>query len=350
MTYTILGTGSDLPEHVVSNHDIEADTHGYDRARSGQSLHEWVMERGGVSTRHRVAPGQGTQEMAVRASQRALADAGVWIGEVDLIVLSTFTPDARLPSTVSTVARELGANAKCIQVDSACTGFLDAMLVATSLMAGARYRTTLVVCVEAMSSVIDPDQFLYQTIFGDGAAAVVVQEVPDPSYGIDLMRSHTDAQFCDWTWVPGGGSKHPITAEVLADRSQYLSLDYKAIYRYAVEKMVDATYEALTALDLIMDDIDWLIPHQTGANIIADVVEQLKFPPERVISCLEHTGNVSGASVAIALDEAQRQGKFADGDRIVIPVVGAGMAWGAMSMVWRQPRQAGTTTRERTGS
>ena len=114
-------------------------------------------------------------------------------------------------------------------------------------------------------------------------------------------------------------------------------LDYKAIYRYAVDKMIEGTQEILTAVDLVVDDIDWFIPHQTGANIIDEVVEQLKLPPERLITCLDHTGNVSGASVAIALDEARRSGRLGDGDRIVMPVVGGGMAWGALSMVWRDP-------------
>ena len=117
-----------------------------------------------------------------------------------------------------------------------------------------------------------------------------------------------------------------------------MSLDYKAIYRFAVDKMVDATHEVLNAIDLTVDDVDWLIPHQTGTSIIGDTVERLKIAPERVVTCLDHTGNVSGASVAIALDEARRSGQLFDGDRIVLTVVGGGMAWGAVSMRWRQPR------------
>lgn len=338
MTYVILGTGSDLPPRIVTNDEIEAVSRGYDRVRAGRSLHEWVMERAGVATRHRLSAGEGTTEMSVRAAERAMADAGVTVADVDLVVLGTFTSDRRLPSTVSSVAQALGVTGKCIQLETSCTGFLDSLLVATSLMSAAKYRTAMVITAEAMSAVVDPEAFMYQTIFGDGAAAVILQDLPGTAYGIEALRTHTDAEHCDWTWVPGGGTKHPITTSVLAARSQYVSLDHKAIYRFAVEKMVDATHEVLNAIDCTVDDIDWLIPHQTGANIIADAVEQLKIDPDRVITCLEHTGNVSGASVGIALDEARRQGKLLDGERIVIPVVGGGMAWGAVSLLWRTPR------------
>ena len=337
MTYVILGTGSDLPARVVTNDDIERTTR-YDRERSGVGLHEWVMARAGVASRHRLAPGRGRPTWPCGAADRALDDADLAVGDIDLIVLGTFTSDARLPSTVSQLAARLRSSAKCLQLETACTGFIDALLVATSLMAGGGYRTALVVVTEAMSAVVDDRDFMYQSVFGDGAGAVVVRDLPGSARGIEGHVTHTDASVCEWTWAPGGGSLHPITAEVLADRSQYLRLDHRSIHGFAVDKMVDATHEVLNALDLTIDDVDWLVPHQTGATIIAEVVERLKFPPEQVVMCLEHTGNVSGASVVIALDEAQRAGRFADGDRIVVPVVGGGMAWGAISMVWRRPR------------
>ncbi len=350
MSFVILGTGSDLPPHVVTNDDIERASTDYDRERAKQTLHEWVMQRAGVATRRRLAPGEGTSDMAVRAARRAMDDAGVSVEEVELVVLGTFTSDSRLPSTVSLVQQALGGHAKCLQLETACTGFVDSLLVATSVMSAAGYRTALVIAAEAMSAVVDPERFMYQSIFGDGAAAVVLRDLPGSGYGIEALRTYTDATHCDWTWAPGGGTKHPITAQVLADRSQYVTLDAKAIYRFAVDKMVEATHEVLGMAELTVDDVDWLIPHQTGANIISDVVEELKFPPERVITCLDHTGNVSGASVAIALDEASASGRLADGDRVVIPVVGGGMAWGAVSLIWRRPDAAGMGQQERVAS
>ncbi|GAA5017225.1 ketoacyl-ACP synthase III [Actinopolymorpha pittospori] len=337
MSFVILGTGSDLPPKIVTNEDIERASTDYDPVRAGQSLHEWVMRRAGVASRHRLEGGEGTSDMAVRAARRALDNAGVTVEEIDLVVLGTFTSDSRQPSTVSLVQQALGGSAKCLQLETACTGFVDSLLVATSVMSAAGYRTALVITAEAMSAVVDPERFMYQSLFGDGAAAVVLRDLPGSGYGIEALRTHTDATHCDWTWVPGGGTKHPITAQVLAERSQYVTLDAKAIYRFAVDKMVEASHEVLGIVGLTIDDVDWLIPHQTGANIIAEVVEELKVPPERVITCLDHTGNVSGASVAIALDEARAGGLLNDGDRVLIPVVGGGMAWGAVSLVWRRP-------------
>lgn len=339
MPFVIAGTGSDLPARVLTNDDIEAASRDFDRGRGYTSLHEWAMQRAGVATRHRLAPGEGTSDMAVRAARRALENAGVRLEAVDLIVLGTFTSDYRLPSTVSLVQQELGTGAKCIQLETGCTGFLDSLWVATSLMAAAGYRTALVISAEAMSAVTDPQKFMMQSLFGDGAGAAVLRWAPESAegYGIEVLRTYTDATHCEWTWIPGGGTKAPITATVLAERSQYLELDAKHVFRFAVEKLVEATDEVLAVSGLTVDDVDWLIPHQAGANVIAEAVEELKLPPEKVITCLDHTGNVSGASVAIALDEARASGRLLAGDRVVMPVVGSGMAWGAVSFVWGCP-------------
>jgi 3-oxoacyl-[acyl-carrier-protein] synthase-3 len=337
MSIVIIGTGSHLPPRLMTNDAIERVSHDFVPTDQYPSLHDWVMDRAGVVSRHRLAPGEGTSDMAVHAARAALDDAQLGVADVDLVVLATFTSDSRLPSTVSLVQQALGGSAKCLQLESSCSGFVDALLVATSAMTTAGFRTALVINTEAMSAVVDPERFMLQTIFGDGAAAVVLREVPGSGFGIEALRTHTDATHCDWTWAPGGGTKHPITAQVLADRSQYLRLDHRSIYRFAVEKMIDATLEVLAVNDRTVDDITWLVPHQTGANIIAEVATHLKLPPERIITCLDHTGNISGASVPVALDEARRTGRFRDGDRIVMPVVGGGMAWGAVSVIWYEP-------------
>ncbi|WP_089155515.1 3-oxoacyl-ACP synthase III family protein [Micromonospora sp. NBS 11-29] len=324
MSVVITGTGSHLPPRVVTNDAIERASHDFVPGDRYPTLHEWVMDRAGVMSRHRMDPGGNTSDMAVRAARAALDDARLDATDVDLVVLATFTSDDRLPSTVSVVQRALGGSAKCLQLESACSGFVDALLVATSAMATGGFRTALVINVEAMSSIVDPERFMLQTVFGDGAAAVVLRDVPAAGFAIEALRTHTDATHCDWTRAPGraGG---------------YLWIDHRAIYRFAVEKMVEATLEVLAVNDLTVDDVTWLIPHQTGANIIAEVGTQLKIAPEQIITCLDHTGNISGASVPVALDEARRRGRFRDGDRVVMPVVGGGMAWGAVSAVWRGP-------------
>lgn len=337
MSVVFLGTGSDLPATVVTNDDIERTAGDYDRARAGVSLHEWTMARTGVAERHRVGPGEGTSDMALRAARRALQDAGVAVDEIDLIVFSTFTSDYRLPGSGALLARALGSHAKVFQIEAACAGFVDAVILAQNLMPALGQRTALVVSAEAMSVIVDDQKFMHQTIFGDGAGAAVLRLEPDSPYGVQAATTHTDAEHCGWTFAPSGGTKAPVTPEVLRDRSQFLQLAHHEVFAFAVDKMVDATHEVLARAGLTIDDVDWLIPHQTGRNIIDAVTEQLKIPPERVVVVIDHIGNVSGATLPIALDEARRQGRLRNGDTIVMTAVGAGMAWGALVVVWRDP-------------
>jgi 3-oxoacyl-[acyl-carrier-protein] synthase-3 len=335
MSKVIIGTGSDLPEQVITNDDIAAASRDWDAERAGTSLHEWTMARTGVAIRHRISEGEGTSDMATRAAQRALESAGLEPEAIELIVLSTVTSDYRLPQTVNIVQQRLGTSAKCIQVETGCNGFVDGVITASALMDAVGYRTALVICTEALSTIVDPELFMFQTIFGDGAGAVVLRDEPGSPFGIRAFLTATDGTKCMWTFAPGGGTKAPITHDVLDARSQYLQLDYKNVFTFAVEKIVESTYEVLARADSSIEEVDWIIPHQTGRNIIEVAAEQLKVPFERFIMCIDHTGNTSGATIPIALDEANRAGLLEEGHRIVLPAVGAGMAWGALYVVWR---------------
>jgi 3-oxoacyl-[acyl-carrier-protein] synthase-3 len=332
----IIGTGSDLPAQIVTNDDIEAASEDWDRHRAAVSLDEWVTGRIGIASRSRIAAGEGTSDMATRAARRALADAGLDAADLDLVVLSTFTNDHRLPNTVSLVQAALGTEAKCFQLDAACMGFVDAMITADALLASGRYRTALVVHAEAMSAICDPRRFLAQALFGDGAGAVVLAGDGRPDRGLVAASTHTDGTKADWL-VAGGGVRSPITAETLADRSHYFDLDNRRILPFAVEKLVEAVWEVVNAIDGSIDDVDWFVCHQTGANITLEAAERLKVEPERFLMTLEYTGNTSGATIPIALDIYRRAGFLAPGQRIVLPAVGAGMAWGALYLVWDLP-------------
>ncbi len=337
MSKVILGTGSYLPEWCIDNDELESMVLDFDRVRSGSSLHEWAMKRAGVAERHRVRSGEGNVHLATNAARRALDNAGLAPEDIDLLVLSTFTSDYRLPSTVSLFQAELGITAKCFQLEAACAGFIDATITASALMDTGRYHRALVVHTEVMSSLTDPERFLEQTVFGDGSGAVVLANLPDSDYGIKASTTHTDGSIAHYTWVPMGGTLAPITAEVLRDRSQYTRLRHKEIYDLAVEKFVEVTREVVALADASIDDIDWWIPHQTGQNIIDDASRGLGIPSERVQVCIDHTGNTSGATVPIALDEANRRGDLAHGSRLVLSAVGGGMAWGALYLVWADP-------------
>jgi 3-oxoacyl-[acyl-carrier-protein] synthase-3 len=330
---TIIGTGHDLPGDILTNHAIEATTDDFDRARSACSLDEWVTGRIGIRSRRRVAPGEGTAHMATRAVARALADARVAPADVDLLVLSTFTSDYRLPQSVSLVQAELGMTAKCIQLEAACAGFVDGVLVASGLLDTLGLRTAVVVHSETMSSVMDPRQFLLSSIFGDGAGAVVLRDDPTGCTGVQAHCTGTDGTKAFWLEA-GGGALSPVTPERWLDRSHFMTFDHKAIFGFAVEKMAASCRALLAASDTTVDDIDWVIAHQTGVNIITAVADELGIPRERFLVTLEHTGNTSGATIPIALDTFRRNGVLQAGDHLLLPAVGAGMAWGALHVVW----------------
>ncbi len=331
----IRGTGSYLPDHVVSNDEIERRARDFDRKRAGASLDEWVHQRIGVRTRHWAAPGQGSGDLAAAAARAALADSAMEGDELDLIVMGTLTADRVLPPSVSFVQRTLGSSAKCVQLNSACCGFLDALAVATGMMQAFGYRRALVVHSDILSAILDEGRFLMQAIFGDGAGAVVLEAAEEPGLGITAIETFTDGQHCEWTQA-GGGARSPLTPESVADGSYYLDVDTKAIFPFAVDRMAQSVRSVATTAGWALDEVDWVVAHQTGINITKGVAEAVGIDGGRFLMTLDHTGNTGGATIPIALDHFNRQGRFAEGDLLVLPAVGAGMAWGAASCVWAQ--------------
>jgi len=334
MSKVIIGTGSDLPEWTLTNDDIERMSKDYDRGRAGSSLDDWVMKRTGVRERHRVRRGEGTSDMGTRAATCALESAGLGVTDIDLIVMSTVTSDNRLPMSASRVQSNLGSRSKFFQLEHACSGFLDAVVVGASLMDFTGCKTILVISAEASSFILDPERFMLQSVFGDGAGAIVLQSRPDDTYGLLSWYSESDGSIGDWTLVPAGATKMPIDRETLEKRLQYLQLDYKSIYPFAVEKMASASQIAAERAGITLDQVDWFVPHQTGRNILMDVARRLVQPEEKFFVNVDHTGNTSGASIPIALDEANRAGLLDDGDIIMMPTMGAGMTWGALCFRW----------------
>jgi 3-oxoacyl-[acyl-carrier-protein] synthase-3 len=345
MRAAIRGTGSYLPERVVTNEEIEQVALDFDRERSRCTLDEWVFSNIGVSTRHRAAPGEGCAQMAIEAAEMALDDAGLTGRDLDLIVLSTITSDHRLPQSISVVQDMLDSQAKCVQVEAACAGFLDGVGVASGLMHSMGYRNVLVAHSEVISVLTDPKQFLMQAIFGDGAGAVVLQPTEQDHEGILAFEMFTDGSKCDWLHA-GGGTLSPPSAETVDDGSYYLDIDSKAIFPFAVARMAESLMSVVEKAGRTIDDIDWVVSHQTGVRITYGVAEAVGLDPDKFLMTLDHTGNTSGATIPVALDHFNRQGHLAEGDFIVMPTVGAGMAWGATCFDWvetlagRQARKA----------
>jgi 3-oxoacyl-[acyl-carrier-protein] synthase III len=336
----IVGTGSYLPEQVVTNVDIEAMALDFDRDRAGCTLDEWCREHMGAVERRRVAPGEGTSDMATCAASRALEDARVEATDIDLIVLATITSDHRVPPTASLVQRDLGTSARFLQLDSACTGFVDALMVADALLDRLEGKNALVVGTDAMSHYLDPQKFRAQTIFGDGAGAVVLRNGMEGDYGVKAYSTGSSGADGYMVAVPAGGTKKPITEEVIARREQYMELALKVIPPFGVARMVQATQEVLERAGACITDVDWVVPHQASCNIVTDTANALGIPMEKFILNFGTVGNTSAASVPVALDQANRLGCFRDGERLVLPAVGAGMAWGAAYLVWHDYRRA----------
>ncbi|MFP3854506.1 MAG: 3-oxoacyl-ACP synthase III family protein [Anaerolineales bacterium] len=335
MSKVIAGTGSDLPEIEVTNHDIERRSMDYDRERAGVSLDEWVMERVGVKVRHHLKPGEGTADMAARASRRALESAGLQPSDLDLIIMTTVSSDHRLPMSAAKLQAELGCSCKFFQLEHACSGFIDGLMVGEALMDSMKLDNILLVSSEAGSFILDPERFMLQTVFGDGAGAVILQQKKQADgYGLMALYSEADGSIGEWTSVPAGGTVMPITQEVLEKRLQYLRLDYKKIYPFAVKMMTHSSHVVTEMAGISLDEVDWVIPHQTGENLVLDVAQRLEIPPEKMFINVDHTGNTSGASIPIALDEANRAGLLQDGQILLMPTMGAGMTWGAGLIRW----------------
>jgi 3-oxoacyl-[acyl-carrier-protein] synthase-3 len=338
MANVIIGTGSYLPECVVTNDDIEAAGVDFDRrAARGASLDEWARRKHGGVTRCKAAAGEGTSDMATVAARRALADAAPRLrnGGVDLIVLATFTSDYRFPQAAALIQTNLGSQAKFIQVDAGCSGFVDALLVAHAMMDAHGYDNALVIGADTASAVTDPQRFMPLTIFGDGAGAVVLQrESLVSDCGVRTFSSGSDGALADFVSLLGGGSKIPLSEVTLEPRLQYLSLKFADIRTWAVDRMIRGTREAIERAGIAIGDVAWVVPHQASSSIIEEVAQRLELPLDMFVVTYPRTGNTSAASIPIALDYANNQRMFAHGDWIVMPAAGAGMAWGAVTYRW----------------
>ena len=337
MSNVIIGMGSYLPERVVTNDDLQAMVKDFDPARSGgKSLDEWARQQHGAVSRRWVQPGkEATSDLATEAARRALAEARLPAGSLDLIVLATFTSDCRLPQAAGLVQANLGAPAKFVQLDAACSGFVDSLLVGNALMETYGYENALIIGADTMSAYLDPHVFMPLTVFGDGAGAVVLQSRPElPGYGMRSFSVGSDGDLGHYVHAPGGGGRVRISQGVVEERSQYLRFKFREINRWAVDRMSRCSLEAIERAGLKVGDIRWVVPHQASSTLLAAVARRIGVAPEAVIDTYPETGNISAGSIPVALDRAKDRQQFADGDWVLMPAVGAGMAWGAVTYRW----------------
>ena len=320
----IAGTGRGVPDRVMTNHDFA--TLGI------ETSHEWIFERTGIVERHIASDTETTCSMAATAARTAMTRAGVQPGEIDAIVLSTATPDRLLPSTAVDLQAELGATrAAAFDLSAACSGWIYGMTVAEGLMQSGMVETALVVGSEKMSSIVDWKDRATCVLFGDGAGAVVLRRNKShASKGILSAFMRSDGTLAELLWRPSGGATAPFSDAVLADRSTFVKMAGREVFKHAVRSMSEACDRALDGAKLRGDDIDILIPHQANVRIIETTAKYANIPMDKVYVNVDRYGNTSSASIPIALDEAIECGRVKEGTTALLVAFGAGFTWGSM--------------------
>jgi len=323
----ITGTGSGIPEKILSNADLE---------KMVDTSDEWIFSRTGIRERHIVADGITNSDLCLTASQNALQMAGANPEEIDMIIVGTVTPDHTLPSTAAILQSKLGAkNSAAFDVVAACAGFLHGLTIARNMITMGDFKKVLVVGSEVLSTIADYSDRSTCVLFGDGAGAVLVERSDDED-GSEVLSSYlkADGTKKELLWIPMGGVSQKITAENVEHPDRYVKMNGNEIYKLAVRAMCDAAQVSLKKAGLVADDIDWLIPHQANIRIIQGVAKRLRIPSERIYLNIEKYGNTSAASVPIALDEANRKGLLKKGDNILMVAFGGGLTWGATLLRW----------------
>jgi 3-oxoacyl-[acyl-carrier-protein] synthase-3 len=316
-------TGRFNPPRVVTNADLESMVETSD---------EWIRTRTGIRERRIASRETGAADMAAGAGRVALERAGIGADELDLILLSTATPDRLLPSTACDVQALLGAsNAGAYDYATACSGFLYGLSMAQGHIAAGHARNVLVVATEKMSSIIDWTDRATCVLFGDGAGAAVVQAANGEADGRGILSSFmkSDGTLAELLWRPAGGTRIPIDIAVLDERSHYVKMAGPEVFKAAVRSMCEAAETALRRAGVTADDIDLLVPHQANLRIIDATAKYAKIPMDRVFVNVDRYGNMSSASIPVALDEAREQGRIGEGSLVLMVAFGAGFTWAA---------------------
>ncbi|MDH3206245.1 MAG: ketoacyl-ACP synthase III [Gemmatimonadota bacterium] len=325
-TVELISTGRFLPDCVVTNDDL---------AKRVDTSDEWIRTRTGIRER-RVAPDDMTAAfMGAEAAKVAMQRAGVEPGEVDIVILSTATPDRWLPSTACDAQALLGCtNAFAFDVMAACTGFLYALTVAEGYLMAGRAEVVLVIASEKMSSITNWEDRTTCVLFGDGAGATVLRKANGAGRGILSSVMRSDGNLADLLNRPGGGAAEPMSQAILESGRHLIQMQGREIFKHAVRSMAEACDIALKRAGLTVDDVDLLVPHQANIRIIEATAKYAGLPLDKVFVNVDRYGNMSSASVPVGLDEAQEQGLIGPGSNILTVAFGAGLTWGAMALRW----------------
>ncbi|WP_415236606.1 beta-ketoacyl-ACP synthase III [Sneathiella sp.] len=318
----IIGTGSYLPERVLTNEELSTMVDTSD---------EWIVARSGIRERRIAADDELTSDLATKAAQAALDAAGLQPDDIDLVLVATATPDETFPATATTVQKKLGmTRGFAFDLQAVCTGFIYALATADNFVKCGQAKRALVIGAETFSRILDWEDRTTCVLFADGAGAIILEaseeEGTNQDRGVLTSHLHADGNHHDLLFVDGGPSSTQSTG--------YLRMAGREVFKHAVNNLASVVGEALEATGLETDDIDWLIPHQANKRIIDGTGRKLKMPSEKVVVTVDRHGNTSAASVPLALDEAVRDGRIKKGDLLLLEAMGGGFTWGSALVRW----------------
>ena len=324
--FEVLGTGVCLPPKIVTNADLEARVN---------TSHEWIVERTGIHERRIAEEGVSTSDLIAPAVRSACEDADLAVSDLDAIIVATSTPDTMFPSTACWVQHRLGLKGPAaLDVAAGCTGWLYALELAGALLAQGRVRRVAVSAGEVMSKVVDWTDRRTCVLFGDGAAAAILGETDREDAGVITSNWGADGTLAEILYQPAGGTQRPATAETVAARQHVVHMEGSSVFRQAVRAMTQSSMQALEGAGMTGEEIDLMIPHQANIRIIEATRARVGVPEERAFSNVHRYGNVSAATIPIALHEARAAGRVARGDRLLLTSFGTGLTWASSVLRW----------------
>ena len=321
----IVSTGRFLPDNVVTNRDMESIV---------ETSHEWIVERTGIRERRIAPPEMTAADMGAGAARVAMERAGVAPEDVDVVIVSTATPDRWLPATACDIQALIGAtNAVAFDVCAACTGFIYALTLAEGYVSTGRGEIALVVATEKMSAIVDWEDRSTCVLFGDGAGAAIVRRSAGER-GILGTHHQSDGNLADLLYRPAGGAAIPMDEDVLRNRSHLIQMSGREVFKHAVRAMADGSGQALERSGWALEDVDLVFPHQANIRIIKATARYAGLPMEKVFVNVDRYGNMSSATIPVAMDEAIEEGRLQSGMNLLLVAFGAGLTWGAMAVRW----------------
>jgi 3-oxoacyl-[acyl-carrier-protein] synthase-3 len=314
----ITATGSYVPSKIVTNFDLSKEVETSD---------EWIVERTGIKQRHIADKSELTSDLAFKASQNLLDTYKMKAEEIDMIIVATTSPDLTFPSTACILQNKLKAHkAFCFDVQAVCSGFIYALSIANNFIQNGSAKKVLVVGSETLSRIVDWNDRNTCVLFGDGAGAVMLEASTAENCGIISYSLHSDGSLTDILKTSGGSSFN--------QKAGFIEMSGREVFKHAVEKMANSVLETLAKVNLSVDDIDLLVPHQANLRILTSVATRLKIPAEKIIITVENHANTSAASIPLALDFANKNNKIKKGDLIVLEALGGGLTWGSIALRW----------------